>query len=147
MDTLLLIGDNAHMSRLSRLPIAKDTGAPPWRILRWLARAASLASLALLAMFATTDGNAPSAWEWLLILFFPIGVAVGLVLAWFNEIRGGSLATLSLVALHLLMWSHDSQFWHGPWFLVFASPAIALLACGLATRDTSEALARSTLRH
>ncbi len=53
-------------------------------IVRWLARIASLASIAMLAVFATSGGNFPTAGEWLLIAFFPVGVVVGMIVAWWR---------------------------------------------------------------
>ncbi|MFM1822694.1 MAG: hypothetical protein RI967_960 [Planctomycetota bacterium] len=114
--------------------LAPDRGAAPFRVLRWLARLASLASLALLALFATSGGSAPSAFEWLLLAFFPIGVAIGTVLAWFREIAGGSVALVALVAFHALLLVDDGRPPAGSWFLVFTSPALVLLAVGIATR-------------
>jgi len=75
--------------------LAPDTGPVPIRVLRWIARLASLASLGLLALFATSGGSAPTAFEWMLLAFFPIGVAAGTILAWFREVAGGPNATAS----------------------------------------------------
>lgn len=120
------------MTRLAA--IAPDAGPPPVRVIRWLARAASLASLGLLAMFATSGGAAPSASEWLLLAFFPIGVAAGMILAWWREILGGGIAAASLLAFHAIVSLDQSRPSVSIWFLVFTSPALALLACGLITR-------------
>ena len=114
--------------------IAPDAGPVPVRVLRWIARAASLGSLGLLAMFATSGGDAPSAFEWLLLAFFPIGVAAGTILAWWSEILGGGIAGASLLAFHAIVSLDQSRPSVGIWFLVFASPALALLACGIMTR-------------
>jgi len=114
--------------------LAADAGPLPIRILRWTARAASLVSLAFLAMFATSGGAAPTAAEWLLIAFFPVGVALGMLVAWHREILGGVIAATSLGVFHALLLLDGSRPAAGWWFLVFASPALALLACGLTTR-------------
>lgn len=114
--------------------IAPDAGPVLVRVLRWIARAASLGSLGLLAMFATSGGDSPSASEWLLLAFFPIGVAVGMVLAWWREILGGTVAGASLAAFHLIVALDNARPFPGVWFLVFTSPALALLACGFMTR-------------
>jgi hypothetical protein len=98
-----------------------------------LARAASLASLGLLAMFATSGGEWPTPLEWLMIAFFPLGVATGTVLAWWREIAGGAIAVAGLVGFHAIV-AMAGRPWPGPWFAAFAAPAAALLACGLATR-------------
>ena len=114
--------------------LAPDLGPVPVRLLRWVARAASLASLSLLAMFATSGGAAPTASEWLMLAFFPIGVAVGMLVAWRSEIIGGAIAVASLGAFYAIVSLDASRPPMGPWFVVFASPALALLACGVMTR-------------
>ena len=114
--------------------LATDRGPVPIRVLRWTARAASLVSLVFLAMFATSGGSAPTAAEWLLLAFFPIGVALGMIVAWHREILGGVIAASSLAAFHALLLLDGSRPAAGWWFLVFASPALALLVCGVTTR-------------
>jgi hypothetical protein len=114
--------------------LADDHGPVLIRALRWFARATSLASLGLLAMFAASDGAMPSAFEWLMIAFFPIGVAVGTLVAWRHEILGGAIAAGCLAVFYVLISLDSSRPPAGLWFLVFASPALALLACGLTTR-------------
>lgn len=120
--------------------LAPNDGPGAVRALRLLARAASLVSLGLLTMFAFSGGNWPTGAEWLLIAFFPVGVAVGTVLAWHRELLGGMVAAISLVAFHAILLLFKP--WPGPWFLAFASPALVLLACGLATRRSLRASAR-----
>ena len=119
---------------MNRPMIAPDAGPTPVCVLRWLARAASLASLGLLALFATSGGAAPSGFEWLLLAFFPLGVALGTVVAWHREILGGLIALASLAAFHALLLLDGSRPAAGWWFLVFASPALVLLVCGVTTR-------------
>lgn len=114
--------------------LAPDAGPAPVRVLRWVARAASLASLGLLAMFALSGGDAPTASEWLMLAFFPIGVAIGMLVAWRSEILGGSIAAASLGAFYAIVSLDAARPPAGPWFVVFASPALALLACGVMTR-------------
>jgi hypothetical protein len=128
------IGIVGSMKHAAMRLLAPDEG--PWvvRAARWIARASSLASLALLALFATSGGSAPSAFEWLLLAFFPIGTALGMILAWRFEILGGAVSATSLVLFYAVLSLDGSRPPAGPWFVVFASPALALLACGLATR-------------
>jgi hypothetical protein len=121
---------------------APDLGPWPVRLLRWAARAASVVSLGLLTMFATSGGEWPSAREWLLIAFFPVGVAVGTALAWRHEVLGGAVAAASLAAFYALvrLLGDASPGW---WFVAFAAPGIALLTCGLAARAARRAGAQS----
>lgn len=107
---------------------------PLWiRVVRWIARLASLASISMLVLFATSGGDPPTAFEWLLLACFPVGVALGMIVAWRREILGGSITLGSLVAFHGLLAFGDRPP-AGPWFVVFASPGIVLLAVGLAAR-------------
>ena len=111
-----------------------NTG-PSWlRVARWCARLASLASLAMLVLFATSGGAKPSAFEWLLLACFPIGVAIGMIVAWFREILGGSITLASLLAFHAILLLAGDRPPAGPWFLVFAAPGIVLLGVGLVAR-------------
>jgi energy-converting hydrogenase Eha subunit A len=113
---------------------APDRGPLPLRVVRWIARLASLASLAMLTLFATSGGEKPSAFEWLLLACFPFGVALGMIVAWFREILGGSITLASLVAFHVLLAAAGDRPPAGPWFLMFASPGLVLLGVGLASR-------------
>jgi energy-converting hydrogenase Eha subunit A len=127
--------------KIARMPprLAPDAHAPdrgplPLRVVRWIARLASLASLAMLTLFATSGGERPSAFEWLLLACFPFGVALGMIVAWFREILGGSITLASLVAFHVLLAAAGDRPPAGPWFLMFASPGLVLLGVGLASR-------------
>jgi hypothetical protein len=54
--------------------------------LRWTARIWSGASIALVLAFIVGEGFHPSGLnEWLGVLFFPIGISVGMILAWWKE--------------------------------------------------------------
>ena len=100
-------------------------------MLRLLARAASLLSLGLLVLFAFSGGHWPTPFEWLMIAFFPVGVAVGMVLAWHRELLGGAVTLAGLAGFYAIAWSADASRPLGPWFVLLASPGLALLACGL----------------
>ncbi len=100
-------------------------------IIRWLARLASLVSVGLIALFATSGSNPPSAFEWLLLAFFPLGVVVGMLIAWRREVVGGSISCISLTVFHVLMLVRDGHVPATPWFVIFTLPAIVLLVVGL----------------
>jgi hypothetical protein len=57
-----------------------------------------------------------------------------MIVAWHREILGGVIAASSLAAFHALLLLDGSRPAAGWWFLVFASPALALLSCGLTAR-------------
>jgi len=105
-------------------------------IARWIARLCSLLSLFLLLLFVGAhllrpEGPRPTPGEWLGLMFFPVGVAAGLMLAWRYEKAGGLVALLALSAFYL--WNLLSTgFWpRGPFFLLFAAPALLFLGLSL----------------
>jgi len=106
----------------------------PVVVIRWLARATSLASIGLLVAFATSGGDWPTALEWVLIAFFPVGTVAGMALAWWKEIPGGLLTLGSLVAFYAVATVGGGSAPTGPWFVAFAAPGLALLGCGIAAR-------------
>jgi hypothetical protein len=98
--------------------------------LRWVARAWGAASAALLFVFAfggrehlrfTTD-------EAVTFLFFPVGVVVGFVLAWWRELAGGLVSVGSLVLFYVSLFAFTGRVPTTPWFLVFAAPGFLHIA-------------------
>jgi hypothetical protein len=108
-------------------------------ILLWIARAASLTSAAIILLFFV--GFQPgrvALREWIGLAFFPIGVVVGFVIAWWKEGLGGGVTLVSLLAFYgiygFLMGSHI-----GGWaFIVFSSPGFLFLAYWLIAQDKVE---------
>lgn len=106
------------------------------QILRWTARILSVASLLLLLAFATgEDGIKPSrvaAHEWIGLLFFPFGVAVGMLVGWWNEKLGGIISVASLAAFYViyggLVRGSMAMGWY---FVLFALPGFLFLLSGL----------------
>jgi len=105
-------------------------------VIRWLARAASLASIGLLVAFATSGGDWPTALEWALIACFPVGTVAGMAIAWWREIAGGLVTLASLAAFYAICTVAGGGPPTGPWFVAFAAPGLALLGCGIAARLT-----------
>lgn len=103
-------------------------------VIRWLARAASLASIGLLVAFATSGGDWPTALEWALIACFPVGTVAGMAIAWWREIAGGLVTLASLAAFYAICTVAGGGPPTGPWFIAFAAPGLALLGCGMASR-------------
>ncbi|MDX2116208.1 MAG: hypothetical protein SFZ24_11415 [Planctomycetota bacterium] len=111
--------------------------------LRWAARLASLASIGVLALFATSGGGMPRPFEWLLLACFPIGVVIGMLAAWRHEIGGGVVTAVSLVVFYGLMFVRDGQIPTTPWFAVLAGPGLVLLVVGLAWRGLASRSVRA----
>jgi hypothetical protein len=71
--------------------------------LRWTARLWSVVSVPLVLGFIVGEGLNPSGpSEWLDVLFFPIGISVEMVLAWWREALGGSITVGSLLAFYVV---------------------------------------------
>jgi hypothetical protein len=107
-------------------------------ILRWLARLGSLVSVVLLLLFLFGEGLHPSQLtltEVVGLLFFPIGVMVGMLLGWRWETPGGAVTVLSLLAFYKVMYAASGRFPEGIWFALFALPGLLFLYCGLCNRQ------------
>jgi hypothetical protein len=103
--------------------------------LRWTARIWSVGSLALLLGFVVGEGIHPSGYEWLGLVFFPFGISIGMVLAWWREGPGGSITVGSLVAFYLLHVATAGTLPKGWAWLAFAAPGfLFLLASRVARR-------------
>lgn len=106
--------------------------------LRWTARIASVVCLAIIFLFFVGEGidfNAVKPAEYVGLLFFPIGVMVGLVLGWREEIAGGTIAVASVAAFYLIYGGLISgRLWQGWAFLPFLFPAVIFLIHGFLSR-------------
>ncbi len=110
------------------------------RLLRWAGRLASLTSLLILALFLVGEDFDPGhlrAREWLLAVFFPFGVALGLILGWRRELLGGIIALIGLAGFYLVHLVLSGSLPRGWVFLALAAPAVLLLASAALHTDRS----------
>lgn len=108
------------------------------QFLNWLARALSIVSIFVLLLFVVGEGVNPAALrsrEWALMIFFPLGVIAGMVVAWGREGLGGAITVVSLIAFYLAHLLFSGGFPRGWAFAAFASPGFLFLAHWLLTRD------------
>jgi hypothetical protein len=102
----------------------------PLSVIEVLARITSVASIALLVMLFLGEGVNPSAItrnEWIGLFFFPIGVILGMVIAWWKEGLGAVIAVGSLAGFYLV-WGYLLKNHIGGWaFITFASPGFLFL--------------------
>lgn len=106
----------------------------PVLALRWLARALSVLAVGVVLMFAFGEGLHLSHFtprELVLFLFFPLGVCLGMVLAWRWEGWGGGVTVASLAAFYLVHRLSSSGFPRGLAFAAFALPGFLFLLCRL----------------
>lgn len=109
---------------------ARGRGRWAWAA-RWAGRTLGLVSLGVVGMFVAAEPP----WPWLLsplegtlLLCFPVGVAVGLVLEWWREGLGGLVTVLGVLGFYLVHRVGAGGWPRGPWFLIFASPSAFFLA-------------------
>lgn len=102
------------------------------RVLRVLARAWAALSVAFVVFLFLTEwlGSGspalPTGREWLFFALFPLGVCLGLLLAFARPRLGAAVALLSLLAFYLAEWQLNART-PGPWFALVAAPALPLL--------------------
>lgn len=99
-------------------------------VIELLARVGSIASITLLVMLFAGEGLHPSQVapkEWVGLLFFPTGVVIGMIVAWWKEGVGSAVTVGSLVAFYLV-YGYLMRNHLGGWaFIVFASPGFLFL--------------------
>lgn len=109
--------------------------------LRWIAGMLGVASIAtlLLFLFGEPSGHDSITWDQVVLLvLFPFGLMVGLILGWFRELLGGAVAVGSVLAFYLIEMLQDGS-WPGFWFLVFATPGVIFLLHGVFAAITKSA--------
>ena len=102
----------------------------PLAIIELLPRVGSIASITLLLMLFVGEGFHPSKIstnEWAGLLFFPIGVVIGMAIAWWKEGLGSVITVGSLIGFYLVWGYIMRNHIGGWWFLVFASPGFLFL--------------------
>jgi hypothetical protein len=96
--------------------------------LRWTARVWSVASIALVLAFIAGEGIDPSGLnEWIGLLLFPVGISVGMILAWWQEGLGGSITVGSLLAFYVVHLTTAGSFPKGWAWLAFSAPGFLFL--------------------
>jgi len=102
----------------------------PLAVIELLARITSIASITLLVMLFAGEGFHPSQVapkEWIGLLFFPLGVVIGMVVAWWKEGVGSVVTVASLIGFYIV-YGYLLRNHIGGWaFIVFASPGFLFL--------------------
>jgi len=95
---------------------------------RWIARAWSVATIALVLAFIVGERSLPSGpREWLGFLFFPFGICVGMIVAWKKESLGGFITVASLLAAYVIHFATTGTLLKGWAWLAFAAPGFLFL--------------------
>lgn len=101
---------------------------------RWIARVWSIFSILFVLAFAVGEaggGSGPTPREWLGLALWPIGVCLGLALAWFWEEMGAALSLLSLLAFYVWNLLNSGHLPRGPFFLLVAMPSLPFMFSGI----------------
>ena len=107
-----------------------DLGVP-LAVIELLARVGSIASITLLAFIFWGEAFRPSeisATEWAGLVFFPIGIVIGLAIAWWKEGVGSVMTVGSLIGFYLVYGYLLRNHIGGLVFIAFASPSFLFLA-------------------
>ncbi len=101
-------------------------------VTRWVARAWSILNILVVLLFVVIEivgsgGVLPTLQECMGLALWPIGVAVGLIVAWYRETLGAILALGSLIAFYAWNLLRSGKPPQGPFFLLFAAPAFVFL--------------------
>jgi hypothetical protein len=100
--------------------------------LRWTARIWSVASIALVLAFIIGERSLPSdLHQWVGFLLFPVGICVGMAVAWRHETLGGSLTVSSLIAFYVFNAATTGELPRGVAWLVFAAPGFIFIVTSL----------------
>ena len=115
------------------------------RYIRWTARIWSIVSIGLVLAFLVGEGFDPAkfkATEWLGFLFFPVGISVGMILAWWREGFGGIITVVSLLTFYIINLATTGTLPKGWAWLVFAAPGFLFLVCWYWSRKAKTAESR-----
>jgi hypothetical protein len=113
--------------------------------LEWIARTASVASITFLIMIFLGEPFHPSRitfQEWVGLIFFPIGVVTGMIIAWRKEAIGGFVTVASLLGFYLVYGFLLRNHIGGWFFLAFATPGFLFLFHWLLYRVTGTSESR-----
>jgi hypothetical protein len=108
------------------------TASTAARVLRWTARVWGVLSLAFMAVMVGGEvifphAPFPTPLEMLGMLFFPVGVCAGIVVAWWREGLGGAISVGSMIVFYILLYFMRGQFPRGPYFALVAAPGVLFL--------------------
>ena len=102
---------------------------------RWAARISSILFIVVFLLMFLGEGFEPdkvTPREWVGLFFFPFGLIVGMILAWWKEGLGGAITIGSLIAILIVGDVSGS----GGWFmLICASPGFLFLLSWLLSKS------------
>ncbi len=111
-------------------------------VTRWVARVCSILAILLVFVFAVGQlmqgsGPRPTLQEWVGLILWPIGVCVGLALAWRSEELGGTLALGCWIAFCVWNLLDSGHLPRGLFFFLVAAPGLLFLLTGLLSQHNA----------
>jgi hypothetical protein len=106
---------------------------------RWLARIGSLLSIGLIFLFLIGEEFHPTQIplrQWIGLILFPLGVVIGMIIAWWKEGVGASITLASLLAFYGVYGFLFGTHIGGSAFIAFASPGLLFLLYWVLARGT-----------
>jgi len=122
------------------------------RWVRIVARVGSVISVAVLLLFFLGGGlldphiAPPTPSEWIMILFFPVGVVIGMIKGWRHEKTGGWITIFSLIMFYILNLAVKGKLPSGLFFLLFSMPGFLFLLAAKLDETQSETEIQSQLQ-
>ena len=113
-------------------------------MVRWIARAWSIVTIILVLAFLIGEGFNPEQFtlaEWLGFLFFPFGICLGLIVAWWRESFGAIIVIGSLLAFYIIHFATSGIFPKGWAWEVFAAPGFLFALCWYRSRKVMSPVA------
>jgi hypothetical protein len=98
------------------------------RLICWAARVWSICSIALLLGFVIGEGiNPTTSAERIGLLFCPLGLCIGMVVAWWREGLGGGITVGSLLVFYAIYFANAGTLSKAFNWLLFAAPGFLFL--------------------
>ncbi|HLE28652.1 MAG TPA: hypothetical protein VI793_11075 [Anaerolineales bacterium] len=113
--------------------------------LRWAARLSSIVFIGVFILMFIGEGFEPAKItprEWASLFFFPFGLVVGMILAWWKEGLGGAMTVVSVFAS---LFVSDPSSSGGGYMLICASPGFLFLLYWILSK--SARMPAETLAH
>ncbi|MEX1308478.1 MAG: hypothetical protein AB1Z19_08120 [Eubacteriales bacterium] len=104
-------------------------------VIKWIARVVGILVGLFFLIFAIGEGFSygaayPTAYEWVLILFIPVGMIVGVVIAWWKEGLGAIIITASVLMFNISQGAlfPDQTYYSFDFWGLFILAALNILA-------------------
>ena len=108
---------------------SKTPTDPLLTAVRWTARISSLLFIGVFILMFIGEGFDPTKitrLEWASLFFFPFGLVIGMIFAWWREGLGGAITAVSVLASLFVTHPSSSRVMY---MLLFASPGFLFLLC------------------